>query len=166
MKLDNIIVSFKHNFTKLFIRIIIITVILFIINIIIIYNNGLNMEYKNNSQLISDSFYFTITTITSTGYGDILPNKQWSKVLIALEQFGIFFMVISLMEIYQREDIVEDMKEESNIMMKNKLSAMLQNDGIIERIKLNPNVTKKEVVDNVMKATDIFKKVKIAPLNA
>ena len=102
-KYEDKIPRFIYNrVTKLFVIIVIYIIFMIFINYLIIENDGLNISNENS---FTDSIYFTVTTVTSTGYGDISPNKKWSKMLVTLQQFLAFFMIISLMEVYQRKDI-------------------------------------------------------------
>ncbi|MCJ7507717.1 MAG: potassium channel family protein [candidate division Zixibacteria bacterium] len=44
-----------------------------------------------------DFFYFSTVTVTTLGYGDILPNSQMVRVLVMFQAFiGIFFLAFAL----------------------------------------------------------------------
>lgn len=43
---------------------------------------------------IMDSIYFSVTTLTTTGYGDLTPTGQLSKILIISEMMVIYMFVI------------------------------------------------------------------------
>ena len=85
----------KTGMLKLAIFLLVIFIIFIIINYIIIDNDGLNI--KNDNTLV-DSFYFTTTMVTSTGFGDMTPVKNWSKMLISLEQLIMFGTVVGLLD--------------------------------------------------------------------
>ena len=53
------------------------------INYYLIYSNQVNSDKKN---LFIDSVYFTTTTLSSVGYGDLLPTTPIAKMLVALQQ--------------------------------------------------------------------------------
>lgn len=162
-KVEDKIPRFVYNrVTKLFVIIIIFIIFMIIVNYFIIENDGLNITNENS---FTDSIYFTVTTVTSTGYGDILPNKKWSKMLVTLQQFFAFFLVISLMEVYQRKDITEINK---TILDPNSKTAKYFNQT--PRTKLgNPKwqavkdiTNRKSVMGNIM---DTFNSNQVVPSN-
>jgi len=50
-----------------------------------------------------DSFYFSVVTITTLGYGDILPQSDWAKMVVASESIiGISIIGLFLNSVAQR----------------------------------------------------------------
>ena len=51
----------------------------------------------------ADSLYFTVITMTTIGYGDITPAKDFGKVIIALEGlFGFFLFALAASFVFRR----------------------------------------------------------------
>ena len=81
----------KINKSKL-LKIILFSLIIISIFSIIFYNydythfNGLNKDDDNNDKLFN-RIYFTVTTLSSAGYGDITPKSKDIKILSIILQF-------------------------------------------------------------------------------
>ena len=55
----------------------------------------LNPNQDVSSALFADLTYFSLITLTSTGYGDISPIADWSRTLAALEAIlGQIFLAV------------------------------------------------------------------------
>ncbi|SFG21084.1 voltage-gated potassium channel [Palleronia marisminoris] len=68
------------------------------------------LENQTNDDLNTfvDALYFTITTLTTTGYGDITLDDKWGRILtIIIMVFGIGFFLKLLQALY-RPDKVEN----------------------------------------------------------
>jgi hypothetical protein len=52
----------------------------------------------NNTDLIINSIYFTFTTLSSVGYGDILPITNTGKMAVALQQMLVLLVSIGLLK--------------------------------------------------------------------
>ena len=54
------------------------------------------MNYKSLSvtERVIDGVYFTTTTFSSVGYGDISPIHPASKLLVAMEQLFLLFITV------------------------------------------------------------------------
>ena len=55
-----------------------------------------------HNPVLMDYLYFTIYTITTTGYGDIMPKSHWAKLIVSLANiyeliFGVVFFNVLLM---------------------------------------------------------------------
>lgn len=49
--------------------------------------------YKNNETYI-DFLYFSLVTITSTGYGDIIPNQTMVRIYVGIELLIVVFLMV------------------------------------------------------------------------
>lgn len=62
------------------------------------FSNGM----INNVDTVIDSIYFSVVTITTLGYGDMLPCTNWGKMVVSLEAItgvillGFFLIRVSL----------------------------------------------------------------------
>lgn len=66
--------------------------------------------FSNNHQVsvsekALDGVYFTTTTISSVGYGDITPTKWWSKCVVIVQQI-IMYLSIEAFNVYIHKFIV------------------------------------------------------------
>ena len=80
----------KINQSKL-LNIVVFSLVVVIIFSIIFYNydythfNGLNE--KNDTNKLFNRIYFTVTTLSSAGYGDITPKSNEIKIISIILQF-------------------------------------------------------------------------------
>ena len=52
---------------------------------------------------LSPFFYFSFTTITSVGYGDVLPYSPWARTLTNLEAVcGMFYLALLVSKLINR----------------------------------------------------------------
>lgn len=56
--------------------------------------NGLNETNDNGLSYFMNRLYFTSTTFSTVGYGDISPNSNLAKFLVILLQFLISIVVL------------------------------------------------------------------------
>lgn len=54
---------------------------------------------RNTTDMTVDSIYFTTTTLSSVGYGDILPITNVGKLAVACQQFVVFMLSIGILTI-------------------------------------------------------------------
>jgi len=54
---------------------------------------------KSKGSIFLDGLYFTTTTLSSVGYGDILPVTRTAKMAVACQQLFVFLLGIGLIEI-------------------------------------------------------------------
>ncbi len=67
------------------------------------YQYDVAMKVKNTKPSIWDCLYFSTITITSTGYGDILPNSETIRVAVILEVIsGIIVIGLFLSALYDK----------------------------------------------------------------
>uniref|UniRef100_A0A6C0DFN1 Potassium channel domain-containing protein n=1 Tax=viral metagenome TaxID=1070528 RepID=A0A6C0DFN1_9ZZZZ len=52
------------------------------------------------SRLVS-IIYFTITTLTTTGYGDITPVTPTAQLLVSIYMLFIFYLIVNQVSIYR-----------------------------------------------------------------
>jgi hypothetical protein len=61
---------------------------------------------------VMNSFYFTITTLTSTGFGDIVPQTDTSRLLVCGQQItGFFILAVSVTFAYSRWEPALEVQE-------------------------------------------------------
>lgn len=84
---------------------VIVFLIFFIIYLLTMINipinwNGLEEENEKHILLkrIIDSFYFTICTQSSLGYGDITPKSRLIKMITSLHMLSTFVSIFMLVE--------------------------------------------------------------------
>ena len=90
---DNSIDLSKINFNKIWQIMMCVIIINFIFSFIaysFLYN-----EFSNVSNYF-DFFYFGLSSITSVGYGDIVPVTRRAKIFVSMYLLFTFSMVISL----------------------------------------------------------------------
>ena len=89
---------FKQQFPRILFAILITLFILSLANIYLIKNGHIatsstyNPKSENSTNI--ESIYFATTTMSTVGYGDILPKTEFGKICIALEQ--LFLICIAL----------------------------------------------------------------------
>lgn len=60
-----------------------------------------------------DSVYFSTVTVSTIGYGDLVPTKNGTKVLVAVTSFagvGLFFYMITLLSYRESVSLEEKTK--------------------------------------------------------
>jgi hypothetical protein len=85
--------------------------------------NKFNLQNLTNFQLYSTAFYFTVTTITTVGYGDISGTntlERYVAVLIMVMGVVIFSVVSSsITQIINNFDYIDAYEEEQlNVLNK------------------------------------------------
>ena len=90
------------------------SILLWIINlmeIISIYailyltTQGIEMVYEEDIQLIKplEALYFSITSVSTTGFGEMIPKKGWGQFLASTEIIiGIFMLIVFLGILFSR----------------------------------------------------------------
>lgn len=43
-----------------------------------------------------DAAYITLTTHTTTGYGDITPKTKWAKLVLMLHQLAVYILTLEV----------------------------------------------------------------------
>jgi hypothetical protein len=76
---------FKLNKNTMIIHLIIFTIFL-IINFILFFNNENKIHYLTENDSSSTALYFTITTHSTTGYGDVSPVSFPARFCAGLHQ--------------------------------------------------------------------------------
>jgi voltage-gated potassium channel len=56
----------------------------------------LGENHLNNYVSVIDGFYFSMTTLSTTGYGDITPKTAIAKIIIMTQQF-LTIMIMSIL---------------------------------------------------------------------
>ena len=85
--------NLKDNVKLSILNIFISFIIMFTIySLFFLYNKN---NFKGAEDLV-DIWYFTTTTHSTTGYGDILPNTKIMKLIVSIHQMLILFMTLEL----------------------------------------------------------------------
>ena len=79
----------------LFISIIIVLFFAYIYKNFTSYTDFNGIEYNERNDFIT-YLYFSLTTITSVGYGDISPRTTKARLLVMIQQLAILFLVVTL----------------------------------------------------------------------
>ena len=58
--------------------------------------------------------YFTVTTLTTTGYGDITATSPTAQLLVTSYMLFIFYLIVNQVSIYRNTGLSNAMKEFSN----------------------------------------------------
>ena len=72
--------------------------------------NTLNKCSFNNMNGIVDSLYFSLVTMTTTGYGEILPTKDITKLLV-ITQLSLTWVLIIVMILHYGMSVSENLTE-------------------------------------------------------
>lgn len=67
--------------------------------ILYLTTQGIEMAYEKDIQLIKplEALYFSITTVSTTGFGEMIPKKGWGQFLASTEIIiGIFMLIVFL----------------------------------------------------------------------
>lgn len=77
-----------------------------LVNYYLVINNHTTISTKDEngkprptSEVLIDSVYFTTTTFSTVGYGDILPTTMTAKLMLILQQLTIFGISIGVVTI-------------------------------------------------------------------
>ncbi len=88
----------KHLVRSFFVVFIVFT----LINAFVFYyvddNKAFNNKKTDKTGAFVDGLYFTITTISTVGFGDICPQKNWSKIYTVFMQLTTLFLGAHLFE--------------------------------------------------------------------
>ena len=63
------------------------------------YMEGKGKIWRDNTTLVTNSLYFTTTTLSSVGYGDILPVTNTGKLAVAAQQMLVLMLSLGLVSI-------------------------------------------------------------------
>ena len=106
---------------------------------------GTGFFYMVEDWTLIDSFYFSVSTLTTVGYGDITPTSQFSRLFTALYiLFGVGIVLASL-GIVGREFL---QKEEAKLRHKYAHTAHQQHDEVeseIDAVKKMVRKTSREL---------------------
>ena len=47
-----------------------------------------------------DPFYFSLTTLSTVGYGDFMPKTTRAKIAVMFHQFIILLQIVNLIQLY------------------------------------------------------------------
>jgi len=65
-------------------------------NILTDYWEGIDNEEKKILNMLTDSFYFTVCTHTSLGFGDITPKSRMIRLVTSLHMICVFVSFVFL----------------------------------------------------------------------
>lgn len=83
-----------NNLKRIFFGLILVEIVLIVITVIVL----VHVENLNTT----DSFYLTVSTLTTTGFGNVSPESNTAKVFVSLMTFlltTIFFVLISVLTV-------------------------------------------------------------------
>ena len=69
----------------------------FIFNIVIMTIKGkrcFNGLCEDDNCIVVDAFYYTTSTHTSIGFGDITPKEKWVRVSASIHMLFVFVLII------------------------------------------------------------------------
>ena len=73
--------------------------IMFILNVfLMVYSNGFNTKSKNTLDKVVDGVYFSTTTFSTSGFGDILPVTNWSKCIMILQHAILLYIMTNKLD--------------------------------------------------------------------
>ncbi|MBI2507647.1 two pore domain potassium channel family protein [Candidatus Woesearchaeota archaeon] len=122
--------------------------------IVVLLTIGTVYLHNNESWSYVDSFYFSTITITTVGYGDLVPTKDSSKIFISIYAiFGVSVMLYVLGSIVGRLVVEQE-------------QVFLKLFSSINNLRYNPDLRNKkrfnrELVKNLIKKKLIYNKRKI-----
>jgi hypothetical protein len=150
--------KYNHMFSTVFKYLIVYVLCLIILNWILMASTDSfnktsdksdDYKYGWNFNTLIDSIYFTFTTLTSVGYGDISPNTNFTKFVVSMEQLGMLFITFSVSQQQQMKDISETLHNFTPEQEKSLIKT-------IDLLKLKHDVTPTEVMKTVFEARDKF----------
>ena len=83
-----------RDLKRIFLWLVIAEIVLIIITVIVL----VHVEDLNTT----DSFYLTVSTLTTTGFGNVSPESDTAKIFVSLMTFlltTIFFILISVVTV-------------------------------------------------------------------
>ena len=81
-------------------NVIILIIISLTINFLLIVNNHTNIIYKNNMyDTITDTIYFTTTTLSTIGYGDKYPITNLGKLIVSCQHIFVLLLALGIIAI-------------------------------------------------------------------
>jgi hypothetical protein len=81
------------------VTVILIMMMLSFVNYQLIVDGHMNIEPSTYRDNVTNSVYFTTTTMSSVGYGDILPKTITAKGIVALEQIMVLLLATGIFSI-------------------------------------------------------------------
>jgi len=127
------------------------------------FNNDKNAELYDK---IVDAIYYSTTTFSTIGYGDISPVKSWSKILTSIVQFIIIFITYNVVVEQNKNNIQHAFDEEHklqgivDLMQKNNNTNLDNIENISEEKQRWRDIGKNIIIKNqVKKANEIIKNI-------
>ena len=115
-----------------------------ILVILVLLTIGTIYLHNNESWSYVDSFYFSTITLTTVGYGDLVPTKDSSKIFISIYAiFGISVMLYVLGSVVGRL-VVE--QEQLFLKLFSSINNLRYNPNLRNKKKLN-----RELIRNLIK---------------
>jgi len=115
-----------------------------ILVILVLLTIGTIYLHNNESWSYVDSFYFSTITLTTVGYGDLVPTKDSSKIFISIYAiFGISVMLYVLGSVVGRL-VVE--QEQLFLKLFSSINNLRYNPDLRNKKKLN-----RELIRNLIK---------------
>jgi hypothetical protein len=93
---------------------------------VLIFIGVFYFQYEEGWTLV-DSFYFTVMTLTSVGYGDFVPTHDMSKIVTAL-----YSMVSIPLAVFALGVIAKTYFEERISSIENRMSEILTREKVLE----------------------------------
>jgi len=127
------------------------------------FNNNKDVKWYDK---IIDAIYYSTTTFSTIGYGDISPVKSWSKLLTAGAQFILIFITFNVVVEQNKKNIKQVFDDENKLqgiveIMKSNNNQQIDSLDILSKEKQKwREIGKKIIINNqVNKAKDIINNV-------
>ncbi len=90
-------VDFKVS-KKIMFAVVVYIALCLMLNMYLIRTGGMGekLQAKSSEDQLVDGVYFTTTTLSTVGYGDIAPQTPFAKCVVAVEQLSIFAVGLGL----------------------------------------------------------------------
>jgi len=90
-------VRFTPEIQSWLLNIVVVTVLFFVVYCVLYKVNPSN--FANATSLV-DVWYFTMSTQSTVGYGDIVPTSKLAKILVTVHQFLIVCLAIQFIFVF------------------------------------------------------------------
>jgi hypothetical protein len=85
------------NFYQAVRAVCLVMLIFMFVNYQLIRDGDTNSKAVGRDDQLTDAAYFTSTTLSTCGYGDIMPVTPYGKKIVAAEQIFIIFLAFGLL---------------------------------------------------------------------
>lgn len=99
-------VQLSKNCLEVAYTVVLILFLFVIVNYYLVSNNHTTINTKDENgkprsrnEILVDSVYFTTTTFSTVGYGDVLPVTMTSKLMVIIQQLVLFGLSLGLVTV-------------------------------------------------------------------